>query len=374
MKVGIDSFACDGGKSGVGVYLTQLLKRIPPSGALFEIFGWEFDRYIYNTAAPGLEFVSRCSVNGRTANALWHLFKYEEFARSRNYKVCFFPAAHRLAVLRRSPCPTVGAVHDLATYWGSGRFRGVAPRIIFPNALRRLDRLIAVSFWLKQELAERARVKESRIEVVPNGIDLGAFQPLPRNEESVVLVQPFSIRRPYLLCVSRIEYPIKNQIRLIEAFRIFRERTKYPHRLVLAGGDSRGAEKVRAAAAASPYRSDIFFTGHFPAASLPKLYSGAEIAVFPSLYEGFGQGVLEAMATGVPVACARAASLPETAEHAALYFDPLDSEDMADRLVTLATNRDIYRNCRILGLERVRAFSWDRCAEQTLGIIQEMLS
>jgi glycosyltransferase involved in cell wall biosynthesis len=374
MKVGIDTFACGGGKSGVGIYLTQLLKRIPPSGALFENFGWEFDRYAYSDAAPNLEFISQCKVNGKTANSLWHLFKYQDFAKSRNYDLCFFPAAHRLAAPRKSSCPTVGTVHDMAAYWGSRRTReklGAVPRLILPNALRRLDRIIAVSNWVKQELVELAQVKESRIEVVPNGIDLEAFYPRPRNEESVVLIQPFSFRRPYVLCVSRIEHPVKNHIRLIEAFGIFKERTKYPHRLVLAGGDSRGAEKVKAAADASLYRNDIFFTGHFPFSSLPELYSGADIAVFPSMYEGFGLGVLEAMATGVPVACARAASLPETAEHAALYFDPLSNEDMADRMITLTTNRDIYRSCRKNGLERVQAFSWDRCAERTLQIIQE---
>ncbi|MDR3148171.1 MAG: glycosyltransferase family 4 protein [Treponema sp.] len=374
MKVGIDSFACDGGRAGVGAYLAQLLKRIPPSGALFEIFGWEFDRYTYNEIAPNLEFVSRCSMNGKTANSLWHLLKYEDFAKSRNYNVCFFPAAHRLAAPRHSPCPTVGTVHDMAAYWGRGKTReklGVVPRVILPDALRRLDRIIAVSAWVKQELVDLTRVKESRIEVVPNGIDLEAFKLLPKNEESVVLIQPFSFRRPYMLCVSRIDHPIKNLVRLIEAFGIFKERTRYPHRLVLAGGDSRGADTVKRAAAASPYRNDIFFTGHFPLLSLPKLYSGADMAVFPSIYEGFGLGVLEAMATGIPVACARAAGLPETAEHAALYFNPLDSEDMADRLVTLATNREIYRNCRRLGLERVQSFSWDRTAERTLRIIQE---
>jgi glycosyltransferase involved in cell wall biosynthesis len=82
-------------------------------------------------------------------------------------------------------------------------------------------------------------------------------------------------------------------------------------------------------------------------------------------------GVLEAMASGVPVCCARAASLPETAEHAALYFDPYNPEDIADRMVTISTNREIYRECRRLGLERVQAFSWDRCVEQTLNVIQE---
>ena len=95
--------------------------------------------------------------------------------------------------------------------------------------------------------------------------------------------------------------------------------------------------------------------------------------MIPSMYEGFGMGVLEAMASGIPVACARAASLPEAAEHAALYFDPLDAEDMADRMVTLTTRREVYRECRRLGLERVKAFSWDRCAERTLQIIQETI-
>jgi glycosyltransferase involved in cell wall biosynthesis len=77
------------------------------------------------------------------------------------------------------------------------------------------------------------------------------------------------------------------------------------------------------------------------------------------------------MASGAPVACARAASLPETAENVAIYFDPLDPEDTADRMVTLSSNRDTAREIRALGLERARAFSWDRCAEQTLNIIQE---
>ncbi|MDR1279018.1 MAG: glycosyltransferase family 4 protein [Treponema sp.] len=373
MKIGIDTFACDGGKSGVGVYVTQFLKRIPPSGEHYELFGWDFDRFAYSECAPGLEFIPQCSVAGRTANSLWHVFKYPQFAGNRSYDACFFPAAHKLPPWD-SPCPTIGVVHDMAAYWGTRKTRehlGAVIRMVLPNSLRRLDRIIAVSQWVKQELTERAHVKESLIEVVPNGIDHTAFYPRPRNEESVVLIQPFSFRRPYILYVSRIDFPVKNHIRLIAAFGIFKERTKHPHRLVLAGVDSQGAEKIKAAAAASPWRNDIFFTGHFPLKNLPELYSGADFAVFPSMYEGFGMGVLEAMASGVPVACARAASLPETADNAALYFDPVDVEDMADRMVTLTSNRELYRECRRLGLERVQSFSWDRCAKRTLQIIQE---
>ncbi|MCL2410857.1 MAG: glycosyltransferase family 4 protein [Treponema sp.] len=371
MKIGMDTFACDGGKSGVGMYLTQFLKRIPPSEALFELFGWEYDRYIFSDVAPNFEFIPQCSIQGRTANTLWHIWKYAQFASLRRFDACFFPAAHRI-IPYQSPCPTVGVVHDMAAFWGNRKTRvhlGATLRLVFPNSLRRLDRIIAVSEFVKQELIEQANVKEKKIDVVYNGIDSTSFYPRQRNEESVLLIQPFSFKRPYVLCVSRIDHPIKNHVRLIEAFGIFKEKTKYPHRLVLAGGDSNNANVVKEAAAASPWRSDIFFTGHFPLTNLPELYSGADFVVIPSMYEGFGMGALEAMACGVPVLCARAASLPEVADHAALYFDPLNTEDMSDRMITVSTDMDIYNECRRLGLERVSAFSWDRCVEQTLQII-----
>jgi glycosyltransferase involved in cell wall biosynthesis len=263
----------------------------------------------------------------------------------------------------------------MAAYWGSRKNRehlGALLRMVLPNSLRKLDRVIAVSSWVKQELIEIAGVKESKIEVVPNGIDLEAFHPLTRGEKILSRVQPLAFRRPYILYVSRIDHPVKNHIRLIKAFEIFKERTRYPHRLVLAGSDKQGAEKVKQTVMKSKYGKDIFFTGYFPSENLPGLYADADIAVFPSMYEGFGMGVLEAMASGVPVACARAASLPEAADHAALYFDPFDVEDMADRMVMLTSNRDMYRDCKAKGLERAQDFSWDRCAEKTLKIIEEM--
>jgi len=357
----------------VGMYLTQFLKYVKPSQALFELFGWEYDRYTYSDVAPNFEFIPKCKFNGRTANALWHLYKYPKFAAARQFDACLFPAAHRHLPFD-SPCPTVGVVHDMAAYWGNRKTRvhlGALLRMIMPDSLRRMDRIIAVSQWVKNELVERARVKESHIDVVPNGIDHSTFYPRQRNEESVLLIQPFSFRRPYVLCVSRIDHPIKNHVRLIEAYGIFKERTKFPHRLVLAGADSNNSGVVREAASSSPWRSDIFFTGHFPTKSLPELYAGADFVVIPSMYEGFGMAALEAMASGVPALCARAASLPETAEHAALYFDPVNTEDMADRMVTISTDRDIYNECRRLGLERAKAFSWDQCVESTLRIIYE---
>ncbi|MDR0910147.1 MAG: glycosyltransferase family 4 protein [Spirochaetaceae bacterium] len=374
MKIGIDTFSVDSGRTAVGGYLKQILKRIKPSSyAQYELFGWDFDRFNFTETAPDIDFISRCRVNGRTANALWHIVSYPRFAIGRSYDTCFFPAANR-RVPAESPCPSVGTVHDMATFWGSRKTRvhlGAVGRVVFPSSLRHLDRVIAVSDFVKDELIKLAGVKENRIEVIPNGIDKELFYPRPRNNEETVLIQPFSFRRPYILYVSRIDYPVKNHIKLIEAFCIFRDKTKLPHRLVLAGGDSHGADLVKEAAQNCKYGQDIFFTGHFPQESLPELYAGAHFSVMPSLYEGFGQAVLESMACGIPVVCARAASLPETAEHCALYFDPQSAEDMADRMINMVSSKAVYNECREKGLEQVKAFSWDTCAEKTLKLLQE---
>ncbi len=373
MKVGIDSFACSGGRSGVGIYLYQLLKNFPRDRGSLELFGWEFDRYAYSEAAEDIPYMAQGARSGTLSNSLWHIIKYPDFVRRQGYDVAFFPAADR-RLPRRSPCPSIGTVHDMAAYCGPRANRahlGALLRLVFPDSLRHLSTVIAVSQWVKKELVEVARVEASKIHVIPNGIDRSAFYPRPRGDEKVLLIQPFSFRRPYVLYAARLDHPVKNHVRLIDAFTIFKEKTHYPHRLVLAGSDSHRAGKIKKYAASSKYSHDIFFTGHFPRQSLPELYTGADFVVLPSLYEGFGMGVLEAMASGVPVCCSDSASLPEVAADAALYFNPYDSEDMADKMIKLTSDRDCYRDCIRKGLAQAQHYSWDRCAQATYDLIKE---
>jgi glycosyltransferase involved in cell wall biosynthesis len=375
MKIGIDTFACEGGSSGAGTYLNEMLRHWRATENRYTLFGWEDDKFTYTEHTEKLgacEFVARCRLKGNTASQLWHFLKYPDFARVLNLNVCFCPAAHR-EVPGFSPCATVGTVHDMAAYWGTRKTRehlGLI-RMALPNALRRLDRVIAVSEWVKNELIEIAKVKAARIEVVHNGVDFESFYPREYKAGEALLVQPFSFRRPYILYTSRLDYPVKNHVNLITAYGIFRERTHFPHRLVFAGVNSHGADKIKEAASVSPHRADIFFTGLFPPKSLPILTAGADMVVYPSKYEGFGRGVIEAMASGVPVACARAASLPETAGNAALFFDPENPEDMADRMVTLAENEEARKRLVKAGLRRAKDFSWEVTAQKTFDIIME---
>jgi glycosyltransferase involved in cell wall biosynthesis len=375
MKIGIDAFACEGGLSGSGAYLREILKRWRSTENRYALFGWEYDKYAYDDVAEklgGYEFIPRCKFKGTTASQIWHIFKYPDFAKILNFNACFFPAAHRELPAFFS-CPTIGTVHDMAAYWGTRKTRehlGII-RMALPNALRNLDRIIAVSEWVKKELIEIAKVKASRIEVVPNGVDFESFYPREHDNEETLLIQPFSFRHPYILYASRLDHPVKNHLNLLKAFALFKERTRLPHRLIFAGANSHGADKIKEAAAVSKYRPDIFFTGPFPVKSLPELTAGADMVVYPSKYEGFGRGVIEAMASGVPVACARAASLPETVGDAALFFDPEAPEDMADRMITLAEDRDVRKHLVQSGLKRAKDFDWEITAQKTFQIITE---
>jgi glycosyltransferase involved in cell wall biosynthesis len=375
MKIGIDTFACEGGSSGSGAYLREILKRWPATENRYTLFGWEFDKFTYDDVTEklgGSEFIPRCKFKGTTPSQIWHIVKYPDFAKVLNFNTCFFPAAHR-ELPAFSSCSTVGTVHDMAAYWGTRKTRehlGII-RMALPNALRKLDRVIAVSEWVKKELIEIAKVKASRIEVVPNGVDFTSFFPREFGNEEVLPIQPFSFRRPYILYTSRLDCTVKNHLNLIKAYSVFKERTRLSHRLIFAGANSHGADKIKEAATVSKHRTDIFFTGPFPSESLPVLTAGADMVVYPSKYEGFGRGVIEAMASGVPVACARAASLPETVGNAALFFDPEDPEDMADRMVTLAENDDIRKRLVKSGLKRAKDFDWDITAQKTYDIIME---
>ena len=175
---------------------------------------------------------------------------------------------------------------------------------------------------------------------------------------------------PYILYISRIEHPGKNHVRLIEAFERFKDATALPHNLVLAGADRERAEEVHARAKASSQADRIVFTGFLRDEQLPHLYAGADLFVLPSLYEGFGLPLLEAMASGTPVACSNLSSLPEVAGEAADLFDPYQVDDMARAMKNILANPRQAAKLRERGQARAAQFSWRLTAEKTLEALE----
>ena len=178
-----------------------------------------------------------------------------------------------------------------------------------------------------------------------------------------------------LLYISRIEHPGKNHVRLIEAYSRLPRDLAEAHPLVIAGADWKDAEAVHEAAAKSPYSDLIQFTGFVPAEDIEGLWSQTGFYVFPSLFEGFGLSLIEAMARGVPCACSNNGSLGEIAGDAAITFDPESVEAIADALVRLVSEPEPEREARIArGLEWVKRFSWADHAAGLAKLIKEVKS
>nr|MBC8449893.1 glycosyltransferase family 4 protein [Chloroflexota bacterium] len=171
--------------------------------------------------------------------------------------------------------------------------------------------------------------------------------------------------------VGTIE-PRKNLVRLLEAMELLHEKGEGA-KLVIVGSKGWLHEDFFRRLAEMP-RGAVFFPGYVPDEDLPAFYSGAALSALPSLYEGFGLPVLEAMACGTPVACSRTSSLPEVAGDAAAYFDPTDVEAMAEVMHQILSDEERREEMRARGLAQAAQFSWARAAEETMAVYEQVIA
>jgi glycosyltransferase involved in cell wall biosynthesis len=271
------------------------------------------------------------------------------------------------------PFARVTTVHDLIYARFPDAHSGLRDRgmrLLVPAAVRRSERVLTDSRSTREDLIELLRVSPERIDVAPLG-------PAPIRREAALSEGETRARfelgaRRVLLSLSA-KRPHKNLLALICALALVpAERRPL---LVLPGYPTWHEAELRARAAELDVAGDVRLLDWVSAAELEGLWALARAFVFPSLYEGFGLPVLEAMARGVPVACARASSLPEVAGEAALMFDPYDPRAIAGAIETLLSLDDDARaRTRALGIARAAQFTWERTARATLDSYARALS
>lgn len=242
---------------------------------------------------------------------------------------------------------------------------------VVPRSVRRADHVLADSEATRDDLVALYGTPRDKITVLWSGVD-ARFAPVTDVEALRVTRARYNLPdAPFLLSVGTVQ-PRKNYTRLIEA--LARLRADIPAlSLVIVGGRGWLEDPIFATLDQFGLRDSVIFTGFADDSDLPALYTLAHVVALPSLYEGFGLPVLEAMACGTPVVTSNVSSLPEVAGDAALLVDPTDVDALTNALHRLVTEDGLRSTLRDRGLTRAATFTWERAARQLLGVYSQML-
>jgi glycosyltransferase involved in cell wall biosynthesis len=249
-----------------------------------------------------------------------------------------------------------------------GRLHVWHHRLALPAILRAADRIITISEASKRDIVRCCRIAEEKISVTYLAASLPGLTPNLLVNTPDAGTGP---SKPYILNVGTLE-PRKNLAGLLKAFA--RARSKgLPHSLVVVGANGWGNSPVAQLINELGIGDHVLFTGFVDDLALPRLYAGADFFVYPSLYEGFGLPVLEAMACGAPVITSNVSSMPEVAGGAALLVDPCSTAELADAMLRLAGDEELRSQMRAKGIERAGHYNWEQTAELTWQIYQEVI-
>jgi len=376
MRIGINARYLQNSRSGIAQYLYYLLlnlKAINKDNEYILLLGSN-GRICEDILDLGfLNDISKLPTTNQILKIIWQHFYVPE--RLKNLRIDAFHEPTFIAPLFKR-CPTVITVHDLAFKFLPGCFT-LRNRLYLGQLMQRSidtsDRVIAVSENTRKDIMSNYNIDEKKIKVVYEGVD-EVFHPVldPEKVKSAAVKAKYGIKSDFILAVSMIS-PRKNLINLIKAFNRLKQKHSIRHQLVIVGQKGWLFNEVFEEAAASSYAQDIVFCSFVSQDDLVMLYNVAEVFVYPSLYEGFGLPLLEAMACDCPVVASNRASVPEVCSDAALLIDPYDPVAMADAVFQALADAPLRKSMIEKGRKRVSVFSWRRAAEETQAIYDSLI-
>ena len=376
MRIGIDYTAAARQRAGIGRYTRELV------GALLALVGQDGilpHQYIIFAATGGLSIenwrleIGRDHAQFRTLPIsdewlarLWHRARLPIPVEAITGPLDVFYSPDFVLPPTRRTTRTLLTVHDLSFLRYPEAFvpklRRYLMRVV-PRSVARANLVLADSAHTRSDIVSLLGVPPDKVQVLYSGVH-PRFRPQPEPGEAERIRARYGLdERPYVLSVGTVQ-PRKNYVRLIRAF----ARLEPNAQLVIAGG--RGWLYEDIFAEAEKHSNCVRVLGFVGEADLPALYRNAALFAFPSLYEGFGLPVLEAMACGVPVVCSHTSSLPEVAGDAALLVDPLDTDGLAKAMARVLEDAELRREMIARGLEQAARFTWERAARQLLGTFE----
>lgn len=240
---------------------------------------------------------------------------------------------------------------------------------LYRSSAERATRIIVSASFTKGCLVDRYGIDADKIEVVYTGYG-PEYRHVKDAELLVEVCSRYGLDKPFLFYPAAT-WPHKNHKRLLEAVKIMSERYAFDGSLVLTGIAMQSHAEINKEINRLGLSSQVKILGYLPAADLPYLYNCARLMVFPSLFEGFGIPLVEAMACGCPVVCADATSLPEVVGAAGMLFDPLDPGGMAETIWSAWNDEGTLARMRAGGFERAKSFNWDDAALKTMAVYNQ---
>lgn len=365
MKIGFDVNALAVKWSGIKHYTLYLLNALMKVDKENEYL--LYSRESFSDLDPLEPNFRYCSVPSR-----WH-WRLGLRSELRKGEINIFHSANPAPPPIRG-CKFIFTAHDLCfkanRHWVP--FRTYCRLTLYKALAFRLShKIIAISESTKHEIMKYYKVPEDKIRVVYYGIDHDIFKPI----EAVSLIeaakQRYGIEDDFIIYAGIINVR-KNITRLLQAFSLLKKEHKFPHKLVLAGEESEVHPDVSLLLEQLDLRDEVLCIGFVPQDDLPLLYNGAELLIYPSLYEGFGLPLLEAMACGTPVITSNISSMAEVAGDAGLLVDPYNVDAMAQGMYLLLSDTDLRNKLREKGLQRAQEFTWEKAAKETLEVYEEV--
>lgn len=377
MRIGIDTLSIFPGKIGGGeTYLVNLLKNIREIDKTntYYLFVNHENHHLFPSSENFRKiYCNYCkgSKKSKPLRLFWEQFILPWQARLNHIDILFFPA--NILPIFFLPCKSVLILYDLngthlGEYKNLPRKEKKVLKFLITRSIQKAVKIMTISQNSKRDIISYLGIPEDKIVVVYGALE-DAFQNLEDCNKKELKTK-FGVGSNFILSVGTTHHH-KNFLRLLDAYVLLKEwRSSFGWKLILVGMPGLAHMEIVKKVKELNLEKDVIIKGRVSTEELKILYCAADLFVFPSLYEGFGLPILEAMACGIPVVSSNAASLPEVGGEAAIYFNPLDINDMVEKILMVLEDINLRIRLRKKGFERLRNFSWEKAAKETLAVFE----
>lgn len=373
MKIAINTLSLNRTKAGMGNYIKNLvnvLSEIDKDNTYFVLVS-ERNKDFFRIRQKNFKIINLGKIVTMDLPRLfWEQISLPRFLKKNRIDVLHSPG---FVMPIMSKAKNVLTMADM-TFFTHPEAHTLAKRAYFwmfmPISIKKADKIISISENTKKDILDHVKVDKKKIRTVHLAADR-SFKELNKDKCRKEIKERYDVGSPFILFIGMIE-PRKNLERLITAFSELKKKENMQHKLVIVGKKGWKFDSIFKTIKKERLEQEIIFTGYVPDEDLAKFYNAADFFVYPSLYEGFGLPVLEAMACGCPVITSNVSSMPEVAGDAGLLINPESVKDIADAIKKVINDKELQKKMRKQGIKQSSRFSWKKTAEKTLRIYEEV--